>query len=50
MMDERRSQTESGSEEDLKWPVGFIIMVTLASLYLILRFVQMAGWAIDWLF
>ncbi len=50
MTDEYQPQTESGSEEDLKWPIGFIIMVTLASLYLILRLVQMAGWAIDWLF
>ena len=41
---------ELGSEEDLKWPVGFIVMVSLASVYVILRLVQMTGWAIDWLF
>lgn len=44
------SRSDPGSEEELKWPVGFIVMVTLAAIYVILRLVQMAGWAIDWLF
>jgi hypothetical protein len=50
MSTEPQRQADSGAEEDLKWPVGFIVMVALAALYLILRLVQMAGWAIDWLF
>ena len=49
-MSEQRNPTESGSDEDLKWPVGFLVMVGLAALYLVVRLVQMAGWAVDWLF
>jgi hypothetical protein len=47
---EDHPRTDAGSEEDLKWPVGFIVMVSLAALYLIVRLIQMAGWAVDWLF
>lgn len=50
MSSEPPSHAESGSEEELKWPVGFIVMVSLAALYLIVRLVQMTGWLIDWLF
>lgn len=50
MSSEQTPQTEPGSEEELKWPIGFIVMVSLAALYVILRLVQMAGWAVDWLF
>lgn len=50
MTSEPQSHAEPGSEEELKWPIGFIVMVSLAALYLIVRLVQMAGWAIDWLF
>jgi hypothetical protein len=42
--------TDQTSEDDLKWPIGFIVIVTLAGLYLALRFVQVGGWLIDWLF
>ena len=50
MTSENPSQSEPAAEEDLKWPIGFIVMVTLASVYVVLRLIQMAGWAIDWLF
>ena len=52
MSSERQPQpeAETASKDDLKWPVGFIVMVSLAAVYVILRLVQMAGWAIEWLF
>ena len=50
MTSEEHSPADHAAEEPLKWPIGFIVMVTLAALYLILRFVQMTGWLIDWLF
>ena len=50
MTSEPQRDTEATAEDDLKWPVGFIAMVALAALYVIVRLVQMAGWAIDWLF
>ncbi|NND04155.1 MAG: hypothetical protein HKN91_15355 [Acidimicrobiia bacterium] len=30
-------------QEDLEWPVGFMIVVGLAALYLIWRLIQMVG-------
>ena len=50
MSSDPRSDIQPGSDEELKWPIGFIVIVTLATLYVVLRLVQMAGWAIDWLF
>jgi len=47
---EDQPQSDERSDEQLKWPIGFIVMVTLAALYLIVRLIQMAGWAIDGLF
>ena len=44
MTDEPRQQA---AEEDEKWPVGFLIIVTLAALYLGWRLVQTVGWVID---
>lgn len=32
-----------------KWPVGFIVLLIAAALYLGLRAVQMIGWLIDWI-
>ena len=32
-----------------KWPVGFILLLVAGGLYLLLRFVQMAGWLVAWL-
>ena len=50
MTSENPAPSEPTAEDDLKWPIGFIVMVTLAGLYVVLRLIQMAGWAIDWLF
>ncbi len=50
MTSDQQPAHEQTVEEDLKWPVGFIVMVGLAGLYLVLRFIQMGGWLIDWLF
>jgi hypothetical protein len=50
MNEETGPHTGEGSEEELKWPIGFIVMVSLAALYLLVRLVQMAGWAVGWLF
>lgn len=43
MSDEQRA----AGEEKERWPVGFIVVVTLAAIYLILRLVQMIGWIFD---
>ncbi|HEX9856660.1 MAG TPA: hypothetical protein VGC47_15220 [Acidimicrobiia bacterium] len=34
-------------DEDLPWPVGFLILVVAAGLYLLWRAIQIAGWLID---
>ncbi len=41
-MTERPSETD---EE--KWPIGFLLVVTLAALYLGWRLVQGVGWLIE---
>ena len=50
MTSQQQPTPDRTAEEDLKWPIGFIVMVSLAGLYLLLRFIQMGGWLIDWLF
>jgi hypothetical protein len=50
MTGEPQPQPGRTTEEPLKWPVGFIVMVSLAALYLIVRFAQLGGRLIDWLF
>ena len=34
-------------EEDLEWPIGFLIVLGLAALYLGWRLIQLVGGAID---
>ncbi len=45
-MDDRPASDEAPETEDESWPVGFLIIVLLAALYLLWRLVQ----AIDWVF
>jgi hypothetical protein len=45
MPDLEQPPAETADEE--KWPVGFMIMLTLAALYLGWRLVQGVGWVID---
>jgi hypothetical protein len=33
-------------EEDLPWPVGFIVFVSAAALYLLWRLIQVAAWVV----
>lgn len=50
MSTEGQTPVEPSAEEDLKWPIGFIAMISAAALYVVWRLIQMAGWAIGWLF
>ena len=34
-------------QEDLEWPIGFMVVVALAALYLVWRLIQMAGGLFD---
>ena len=45
MADLEQPRAETADEE--KWPVGFMIILTLAGLYLGWRLVQGIGWVID---
>jgi hypothetical protein len=47
-----RSDTppEGADPADERWPIGFLIFVGLAALYLAVRLVQMAGWVLDRVF
>jgi hypothetical protein len=38
---------EGTDPADEPWPVGFVVFVVLAGLYLAVRLVQMAGWLVD---
>ena len=29
------------------WPIGFVVLVVAASIYLLIRFVQMGAWLLD---
>lgn len=49
-MDERLHDESIGTDEDPGWPVGFLVMVGLAALYLVIRFVQLGLRFVDWLF
>lgn len=42
------AESDAGDPVPAKWPVGFIILLVAAALYLGLRAVQMLGWLIDW--
>ena len=35
---------EETPDDDLEWPIGFIVMVALAALYLGWRLIQGVGW------
>ena len=45
MSDVERPDSEAAEEET--WPIGFMIIVTLAALYLGWRLVQAVAWVID---
>ena len=40
---------DEGAEEDLEWPVGFMVVVGLAALYLIWRLIQLVGRLFDFI-
>ncbi len=40
-------QPAPGTTEDEPWPIGFMVILTLAALYLGWRLVQGIGWVID---
>lgn len=47
-MTEHRPTPDAETEADEeKWPIGFLIVVTLAGLYLGWRLAQSVGWLID---
>lgn len=50
--DDRRSEADraESQEEDLPWPVGFIVLVSLAALYLGWRLIQLIAMGFDALF
>jgi hypothetical protein len=37
-------------DEELPWPIGFMVIVGLAGLYLAWRLIQLIGRGLDWLF
>ena len=41
---------EGSEDEELSWPVGFIILVSLAALYVGWRLIQLLVRAVDWVF
>lgn len=45
-MAERPTPPDSETDDET-WPIGFLIIVTLAALYLGWRLVQSIGWVID---
>lgn len=38
---------DEDAQEDLEWPIGFMIVVGLAALYLIWRMIQLMGSLLD---
>ena len=50
MTEQSETSPEGAGGTEERWPVGFMIFVGLAAVYLLIRVVQMAGWAIDRLF
>ncbi len=46
-MDDRTEEHPVGETDDEKWPVGFMIIVGLAALYLLWRGIQAIGWLIE---
>ena len=50
MGDKLDAQPDSTPADEEKWPIGFMLIVTLAALYLGWRLVQMLGWLVTWAF
>jgi hypothetical protein len=48
--DPARNGDSAASEEEPPWPIGFIVLVSLAALYVGWRLVQLTVRAVDWLF
>ena len=45
------TEEHGGGEEPQqaeKWPVGLIVMIVAAALYLLVRLIQGIGWLADW--
>ena len=40
---------EQSPEDDLEWPIGFIVVLALAALYLGWRLIQMLGGLLDFI-
>jgi hypothetical protein len=49
-MSERADAPADIPEEEEGWPVGFMIVVALAALYIGWRLIQLIALGIDWLF
>jgi hypothetical protein len=45
--DDRPDTDQTPETEQETWPIGFLIIVALAALYLGWRLVQSVGWVID---
>jgi hypothetical protein len=48
--DASRGPGPGGTEEEPPWPIGFIVLVSLAALYVGWRLIQLIVRGIDWLF
>ena len=46
-MEERPHASQTPETEEESWPIGFMIIVTLAVLYLGWRLIQAIAWVID---
>jgi hypothetical protein len=46
MSDDRGGREDPSAE---KWPVGFIVLVVAAAIYLLFRLIQGIGWLADWI-
>ncbi len=50
MKDDQPPPIEQTAAEPLRWPIGFIVMMSLAALYLVVRLVELAARFLGWLF
>jgi len=49
-MSERSDVPSDETGDDESWPIGFMIVVALAALYIGWRLIQLIAMGIDWLF
>jgi len=43
------SDMRGSGEGRTRYPISFLLLIGAAAVYLILRFIQMGGWLVEWL-